>query len=109
MITIVVPVYNEEKTIEDVLKLVSESPIVNEIVIVNDFSTDNTKEILDNNKLLPKVLSSIQEISIQLNLLSKKIQIKKEFFLYLILERMRLLSHILESLIHLIQFKKMIY
>ena len=47
------------------------------MVIVNINDLDNTKEILDNNKLLPNVLSSIQEISIQLNLLSKKNSDKK--------------------------------
>ena len=41
-------------------------------VIVNINNLNNTKEILDNNELLPNVLSSTQEISAQLNLLSKK-------------------------------------
>ena len=78
-------------------------------VIVNINNLNNTKEILDNNELLRSVLSSTHEISAQLNLLSKKNQIRMEFFLYLVLVKMRLPSHILESLIHLIQFKKMIY
>ena len=41
-------------------------------VIVNINNLNNTKEILDNNKLLPSVLSSTYEISAQLDLLSKK-------------------------------------
>ena len=41
-------------------------------VIVNINNLNNTKEILDNNKLLPSVLSSTHEISAQLDLLSKK-------------------------------------
>ena len=41
-------------------------------VIVNINNLNNTKEILDKNELLPNVLSSTQEISAQLNLLSKK-------------------------------------
>ncbi len=41
-------------------------------VIVNINNLNNTKEILDNNELLPSVLSSTHEISAQLNLLSKK-------------------------------------
>ena len=45
-LTVVIPVYNEEKTIEDVLKLVSHSNLVNEIVIVNDFSTDYAKTFI---------------------------------------------------------------
>ncbi len=46
-LTVVIPVFNEEKTIEDVLKLVSYSNLVNEIVIVNDFSTDNSLGIME--------------------------------------------------------------
>ena len=41
-------------------------------VIININNLNNTKEILDNNKLLPSVLSSTNEISAQLDLLSKK-------------------------------------
>ena len=41
-------------------------------MIVNINNLNNTKEILDNNELLPNVLSSTHEISAQLNLLSKK-------------------------------------
>ena len=47
------------------------------MVIVNINNLGNTKEILDNNKLLPNVLSSTQEISAQLNILSKKNSDKK--------------------------------
>ena len=46
-------------------------------VVVNINDLDDTKEILYNNELLPSVLSSTQEISAQLNLLSKKNSDKK--------------------------------
>ena len=46
-------------------------------VVVNINDLDDTKEILYNNELLPSVLSSTQEISAQLNLLSKKKSDKK--------------------------------
>lgn len=49
-ISAIICVYNEEKTIKDVVKSVSEALIVNQIVIVNDGSTDNTKEIIDVSK-----------------------------------------------------------
>lgn len=48
-LSIVIPVYNEEKTIEDVIKQVigvDLSPMKKEIVVVNDASSDNTKEKL---------------------------------------------------------------
>ena len=75
-------------------------------VIININDLNNTKEILNKNKLLPIVLSSTKEISTQLNLLSNKNSDRSEFFLYLIMEKMRLPLHISENQIHLIQFKK---
>jgi len=39
--------YNEEKTIKEVILSVSKAVIVGEIVVVNDGSTDNTKEIIE--------------------------------------------------------------
>ncbi len=38
----VVPAYNEEKTVYNVLKVLTNSPLINRIVIVNDGSTDNS-------------------------------------------------------------------
>ncbi|MDP2684205.1 MAG: glycosyltransferase family 2 protein [bacterium] len=49
-VSIVVPVYNEEKTIEEIVKKVQDADVLGlekEIVIVNDFSTDNSKEVLN--------------------------------------------------------------
>ena len=50
-ISIVIPVFNEEKTILDILKKIDliKSHAELEIIIINDGSTDNTKEILDQN------------------------------------------------------------
>lgn len=47
-ISIVIPVYNEEKNIEKVLEMVKNAPVDNpkEIIIVDDGSTDSTREIL---------------------------------------------------------------
>ena len=42
----VVPVYNEEKTVEQVLTLLSQVPLTMEVVVVDDASTDNTWQIL---------------------------------------------------------------
>lgn len=48
-LSIVIPVYNEEKTIENLLKkvqAVSLDPVEKEIIVVNDHSTDSTAEKL---------------------------------------------------------------
>lgn len=45
-VSILMPVYNEIKTIEDVLKLVKGVELDKEIVIVDDFSNDGTREFL---------------------------------------------------------------
>ncbi len=45
--TAITCVFNEEKTIRNVIESVSESLIVDEIIIVNDGSTDNTKKIIE--------------------------------------------------------------
>ena len=44
-VTAIIPAYNEEKTIGNVLDVVSESPLINEIIVVSDGSWDNTVNI----------------------------------------------------------------
>ena len=47
-ISIIIPVYNEEKTIEKIfLKILALKLIKKEIIIVDDYSIDNTKKILN--------------------------------------------------------------
>jgi len=50
MISIIVPVYNEEKTVGELLAKVISLPIDKEIIVVNDCSTDKTAEILESIK-----------------------------------------------------------
>ena len=50
LVSIVIPVFNESKTIFEILKKVNEIKDFNkEIIIINDGSTDNTKEIIKKN------------------------------------------------------------
>jgi len=42
MVTVIIPALNEEKTIRQVISLVSRSPVVNEILVIDDKSFDNT-------------------------------------------------------------------
>ncbi len=46
-LSIVIPVYNEERTIRRVVARVFALPIPKEIIVVNDASTDGTPELLD--------------------------------------------------------------
>ena len=55
LLSIIVPLYNEEKTLLDILKNLSKLKDYHDliqIVVVNDGSTDRSQEILDNNKNL---------------------------------------------------------
>ena len=45
-LTVVIPVYNERPTIEEILRQVRAVPIDKEIVVVDDCSTDGTREFL---------------------------------------------------------------
>ncbi len=51
MISVIIPTLNEEKTIGQVINLVRNSPLVDEILVIDDKSTDNTVK----NANLPKV------------------------------------------------------
>jgi glycosyltransferase involved in cell wall biosynthesis len=50
-LSIIVPVYNEEETIEEVVKKLFCLEIEKEIIIINDGSTDRTKKFLDKYKV----------------------------------------------------------
>ena len=59
LISIIIPVYNEEKTILQVLKNVSDIKKLNysyEVIVVDDGSTDNSKKIIEENNTLYDLL-----------------------------------------------------
>ncbi len=45
-LSVVIPVYNEKRWLHEILRRVREVPIPKEVVIVDDFSTDGTREML---------------------------------------------------------------
>lgn len=45
-LSVVIPVYNEKTTILEILDRVQAQPEVNEVVLVDDFSTDGTRDVL---------------------------------------------------------------
>ena len=47
-LTIIIPVYNEKDTIREILKRIRKQQMHSEIIIVDDYSTDGTREILAN-------------------------------------------------------------
>ena len=51
-ISILIPVYNEENSLMDILKKINKvrENIDIEIIIINDGSTDNTKKIIEDNQ-----------------------------------------------------------
>lgn len=62
LLSIIIPVFNEEATILAVLKLIQNSPIQSkEIIVVNDGSTDDTLKILRRNKKLFDLLITIEK------------------------------------------------
>jgi glycosyltransferase involved in cell wall biosynthesis len=45
-LSVLIPVYNEERTVEEVVRRVSAVPIPKEIILVDDGSKDRSREIL---------------------------------------------------------------
>ncbi len=48
MISVIIPCFNEAKTIEEIISRVEAIALEKEIIVVDDSSTDGTREILQN-------------------------------------------------------------
>ncbi|MCC6407222.1 MAG: glycosyltransferase family 2 protein [Planctomycetes bacterium] len=46
-LSVVIPVYNEERTLEEIVRRVQATPFEKELVLVNDCSKDDTRTIMD--------------------------------------------------------------
>jgi glycosyltransferase involved in cell wall biosynthesis len=55
-LSVIVPVYNEERTIAEILERVRAVDIPNQIVVVDDYSTDGTRELLVNEARQPDTI-----------------------------------------------------
>jgi glycosyltransferase involved in cell wall biosynthesis len=55
-LSVIVPVYNEERTISEILERVRAVDIPKQIVVVDDFSTDGTRELLVNEARQPDTI-----------------------------------------------------
>ncbi len=55
LLSVVVPVYNEEATIDEILRRITEAPVNKEVLVVNDGSRDGTAEKLQRWKDHPQV------------------------------------------------------
>lgn len=60
-LSVIMPVYNEEDTLEEIVQRVREVGLASEIVIVDDGSKDRTREILSELDLLPDVRVILHE------------------------------------------------
>lgn len=47
-VSCIIPAYNEERGISKVLEIATKHPLINEIIVIDDGSKDNTKEIIKN-------------------------------------------------------------
>jgi dolichol-phosphate mannosyltransferase len=45
-VSVIVPIYNEKEHVEKLLRAVTDSPVTKEIIVVDDGSTDGTRENL---------------------------------------------------------------
>jgi glycosyltransferase involved in cell wall biosynthesis len=62
-VSIVIPVYNEVSTIEQLLRRVFDSPVEKEVIVVDDASTDGSSEILENFAQRHEIILLVQPVN----------------------------------------------
>ena len=85
LISILIPSFNEEKTILNVLNRISKTidPSINyEVVIINDGSTDNTLELLEQNKNLYNQLITYERNYGKGNAVKKGLELSKGKYVF---------------------------
>jgi glycosyltransferase involved in cell wall biosynthesis len=85
LISILIPSFNEEKTILNVLNRISKTidPSINyEVVVINDGSTDNTLELLEQNKNLYNQLITYERNYGKGNAVKKGLQVSKGKYIF---------------------------
>ena len=60
-LSVVMPIYNEKRTVEKIIEKVLKLDFVKELIIVDDGSTDGTKELLKELELGPKIKKFFHE------------------------------------------------
>ena len=85
LISILIPSFNEEKTILNVLNRISKTidPSINyEVVVINDGSTDNTLELLEQNKSLYNQLVTYEKNYGKGNAVKKGLEVSKGKYIF---------------------------
>jgi len=85
LISILIPSFNEEKTILNVLNRISKTidPSINyEVVIINDGSTDNTLKLLEQNKNLYNQLITYEKNYGKGNAVKKGLEVSKGKYIF---------------------------
>jgi len=60
-LSVIIPVYNEEHTIQEILRQVRAVGLAHEIIVVDDGSTDGTRALLDREAAVPGTTVILQE------------------------------------------------
>lgn len=62
-LTVIVPVYNEENTIQDILKRILEQPATREVIVIDDCSTDDSRKKIEEFPDKEKIKVFFQEVN----------------------------------------------
>lgn len=82
-LTVIMPVFNEERTIKSILYKVIKQKKVSEVLIINDGSTDNSLSIIKSIKSRKiKILNNIDNIGKGFSIRKALKQVKSEFIIF---------------------------